>query len=535
MTDSNARGTYAAFIVGLICLLIYLPALRCGFVNVDDPAYVLNNPLVKELNLATVLSMFTHSHLGWWMPLTWISLALDYHFWGENPFGYHLANILLHAVNAALVVLIIDKLIRAERRGMSVQPGYLYPALLITAGLFFGIHPLRVESVAWVSERKDVLNGFFSFAAIYFYLIFAECKEEVAAKKSAGLYYVLALLCFVFSLMAKSVSVVLPLMLLTFDWLPLGRMRRATVRPLILEKVPFLAASALMAFATLFFAFNSQYLVTYEAFPLSQRAAVSGNAIWEYVRMLLLPVGLSPFNIIPDPIPPAYQVKSVLVLVGVVCIFFSRLPPLCKSCLICFLLPLLPVLAFFQNGDQSFADRFTYLPSLPISLLLAHTLHGASGEMTPGKRLILSAAALVTVLLMTGTVRQIAVWNTSESYWNRVIQVEPLAISYKERGRYFHTAGRYDAAVKDFTAAIDSVTPTLKPYAYNLYAFRAESFRAAGRFAEAVQDFSTAIGLNPHPVYYYHRGLALRAMGMSAEAEEDFRRAGPDPGPINWF
>jgi len=536
MISDHYRGYYPAFIAGLICLLIYLPALRCGFVNVDDPDYVLNNPLIRNLDPATLVSVFTRSHLGWWMPLTWISLAIDYRIWGVNPLGYHLTNILLHAVNVVLVVLIAD---RVARRcwDSPVQSGRSYALLLIFAGLFFGIHPLRVESVAWVSERKDVLNGLFSFGSILFYLLFADAREDSSGRRRAGRFYAASLLCFVLSLMAKSVSVVLPFMLLAFDWFPLGRVGREPFRKILLEKVPFIAAAVMMALFTLFFAFGSQHLVTYEAFPLSQRVAVSGNAIWEYGRMLLLPVGLSPFNVIPDPIPSAYQVKSALVLAGIVCIFFSRVPPLFKSCLICFMLPLLPVLAFFQNGDQSFADRFTYLPSLSISLLLAHTLHGVSesGEMTSGKRLIFPAAALITLLFMIGTVRQIAVWHSTESYWDRVIQVEPLAISYKERGRYFHTAGRYDAAVNDFTAAIDSVTPTLKPYAYNLYAFRAESFRAAGRFAEAVQDFSTAIGLNPHPVYYYHRGLALRAMGKSVEAEEDFRRAGPDPGPINWF
>jgi tetratricopeptide (TPR) repeat protein len=195
------------------------------------------------------------------------------------------------------------------------------------------------------------------------------------------------------------------------------------------------------------------------------------------------------------------------------------------------------VLAFFQNGDQSYADRFTYLPSLAVVLLIAISLYKfleLSASLSV-KRLVFAATAIVVAFFIILTFRQIAVWRTTETYWNRVIEVEPLAISFKERGRYYLLIGRYDAATEDFTSAIGRVTVTLKPYEYNFYAFRAESLRLAGKVADAARDYDTAIGLKPHPAYYYHRGLALRAMGKNSEADEDFRRAGPDPGPINWF
>jgi tetratricopeptide (TPR) repeat protein len=139
------------------------------------------------------------------------------------------------------------------------------------------------------------------------------------------------------------------------------------------------------------------------------------------------------------------------------------------------------------------------------------------------------------MIFMVATYRQQGVWRSPESFWTRIIQVEPLAIIYKERGKYYHSVGRYAEAVEDFTAALGRITPTLKPYEYNFYAFRAESLRASGNLSDAVRDLTAAIALRPLPVYYYHRGLALKSMGRTAEAAEDLRRAGPNPGAIGWI
>ncbi|MBT0666542.1 tetratricopeptide repeat protein [Geobacter pelophilus] len=548
MSQVKEKATLlTALTASLVCLLLYLPVLNYGFINFDDPEYVLNNPVIRHLDLNTLYQSFFQSHVGWWMPLTWLSLAIDYQFWGLNPLGYHLTNIVFHAANTGLVVLIADGLLR-QARGVNGESsnglpeggkysGHYYAAILVFAGLCFGAHPLRVESVAWVTERKDVLNGFFAFSSILFYLHYAKRKDMGITGKQAGRFYALSLLCFVCSLMAKSVSVVLPAMLLVLDWQPLRRMPNRSFRQLILEKWPFFAASVLITLFTFFFAAQSRYLVTYEAFPLSQRIAVSGNAIWEYWRMLLVPVGLSPFNVIPDPIPGSYTLKASLVSLALLGIFFSGKVPRLSACMLCFILPLLPVLAFFQNGDQSYADRFTYLPSLSPAIFLALVLFtgkGVAGKLV-NRRLVIVAAAIVVMIFMVATYRQQGVWRSPESFWTRIIQVEPLAIIYKERGKYYHSEGRYAEAVADFTAALGMITPTLKPYEYNFYAFRGEALRGAGRYEDAVADFATAISMYPHPAYFYHRGLALKSLGRIGEADLDFRRSGPDPGQIAWF
>ena len=216
-----ARNTTTiALAAGLICLLVYLRALSCGFVNLDDPYFILNNEAIRRLDGKLLAWAFGQPGFDLWIPLTWLSLAVDYRFWGLNPLGYHLTNILLHAANTVLVVLIADRLCRirfGEVWGAAGRP-YLYPGMLLLAGLLFGIHPLRVESVAWVTERKDVLNGLLSLGSVLLYLRYVQRKE--AGQGGSGAY-LCSLFLFALSLMAKSVSVVLPAVLLVADWYPL--------------------------------------------------------------------------------------------------------------------------------------------------------------------------------------------------------------------------------------------------------------------------------------------------------------------------
>ena len=532
----NKPATIACLLVALVTFLVFIPALSGDFIIQDDSAYIIANPLIRQLDWHSIGLAFTRAHIGWWMPLTWLSFAVDYHFWGLNPFGYHLVNIILHALNACLVVLIADQLCRERIRGIAepAQTDWHYAGFLVFAGLLFGLHPLRVESVAWVVERKDVLNGLLAFSSIYFYLQYARIKD---CGGRAGGYYFAALLLFAMSLMAKSASVGLSLMLLVLDWFPLGRVGRRGIKPVLLEKLPFFVVSALGAGVALYVARDSSYLVTYEAFPFSQRLVVSGNAIWEYWRMFFLPLGMSPLHVIPDPIPDSYVLKAAVVALLLIAIFCTRRLRWLQATTLCFILPVFPVLGFFQNGDQAFAARFTYLAAVAQTITLAALLFGAAivGEGKALRR----AKVITAVVLLAGSVcvthSLFPVWRNTESYWTRIIQIEPLAINYKERGRHYFTNGRYEAAVDDFSAALEKVTETLKPYEYNLYGYRGEALRMAGRYEEAVRDFTAAIAGLPHPAYFYHRGLALKSLGRFTEAEQDFRRSGPNPGQISWY
>jgi len=528
--NSKKSLLITAVAVSLLTFIVYIGSFSGDFINYDDKAYLFENLVIRQIDLSSIITMFSSSHVGWWMPLTWLSFAIDYKIWGLNPFGFHLTNTFIHAANTALVVLIAARVIRMRYPADGNKTDLLICAAF--AGLLWGLHPLRVESVAWIAERKDVLNGFFALLSIYFYFAAHNPQPEARTPRNSALFSVLF---FYLSLGAKSVSAILPFILLAIDIYPLKRLDMVSFRQRVTEKAPYLVGSAVVVITTFVSAARSNYLVNYEVFPLSQRLAVSGNAIIEYLRLFLFPSSLSPLNVIPDPIPSSYTVKATLALLLIAAVLFSRRGWL-QSCLLCFLLPFLPVLAFFQNGDQAFADHFTYLPAVAPSIAAALLLLLSFERMNGSGRAIFLAGVLLLLGVYTIlSIRMFSVWRSTETFWTRVIELQPIAINFKERGRNYHLDGRYIEAVADFSAAIERIPETLKPYSYNFFAFRAESLRGAGRYSEAVQDFDTAIAMLPHPVYFHHRGLALKSMGREAEAEKDFSVGGDVTTPVVWF
>jgi protein O-mannosyl-transferase len=535
-----ARNTTTiALTAGLICLLVYLRALSCGFVNLDDPYFILNNEAIRHLDGRLLAWAFGPPGFDLWIPLTWLSLAVDYRVWGLNPLGYHLTNILLHAANTALVVLIADRLCRdrcGEAEGSAGRP-HLHAAMLLLAGLLFGIHPLRVESVAWVTERKDVLNGLFSLGSVLLYLCYVQRRERGQGGTGA---YLFSLLLFALSLMAKSVSVVLPAMLLVADWYPLRRLRKGKTAAVLREKVPFLALSTAITVVTVAFAARNQLLTTLSELSFGQRLLVAGNALFEYVRLELYPVGISPYYVLPAGMPASFAVKTAAVVAIACCVAAAaRRRPGLAAAWLCFLLPLLPVLGFMQNGEQALAARYSYLPSVAPAITVAALVVAAYRRIAAAgpRPLTHGVVALVAAVLLfyAGmTMRLIDVWHDTGTLWSRVIDVGPLGRAYADRGVFYLSTGKSGAAVDDFSAALRIAAAAGMP-THNLLAFRGVALEDTGRFEEAIGDLTAAIGVLPHPTYYHHRGLALRGVGRAREAAEDFALAGPNPPPIDWF
>ncbi len=537
-TEGQTPVRLGALAVGFLVVLLYLPALGNGFVNWDDDVYVTSNPQVRSIAPSSLLRAFTHIHAasGNWHPLTMVSHAADYAIWGLRPFGHHLTSILLHGFNAALVVLLAVRLLRARGRARSRQ-GMLVAGLV--AGLLFGLHPLHVESVAWVSERKDLLAALFYLLGVLSYMRYAEHAAGVVGL-GKDQRYLTTLLCFVLALLSKPMALSFPFVLLIIDWYPLDRLKSAGVRRILVEKIPFLLLDLGLAAVTVLAQRASGAFRPLAEATLGTRALVATRAAAFYLAKTVLPTGLLPFYSYPAHasfwswefgVPVAVMTAAVL---G--CLATAKKHPVSAAVLACYGVVLLPVLGIVQIGPQAMADRYTYLPSVSLVALVGAGAgflwdrHAVDSHRW--KRVIAATAALLLLgLLSWQSVRQMGVWRNSETLWSRVLRYEPWNTeAHNNRASYYYDRGEYEKALADYDAAL-SVQPLLgsahatkRRSAY--FNDRAITYVRLGRYAEALADESEAIGLRPTDAsYYFNRGNIHFLTGHYPEARDDLDRA----------
>jgi hypothetical protein len=549
----HIRVSVVALIASFVCLGVYFQSIFFDFVNWDDPFYIIDNPGIRILDWQFVTEAFVTSYMGWWMPLTWISFAVDFRFWGLNPFGYHLNNVLLHAINTGLVVLLADGLLRGfedseNGRGIILRnavdgkrPHLLYSMTLLLAGLLWGLHPLRVESVAWVTERKDVLNGLFTLMSIHCYLRYVQMKSEQQNKKNAQRYYMYSLLLLLFSLMSKPVSVMVPAMLLVIDWYPLGRFRRETFSALLVEKIPFVFLVLIISCTTILLAAGNRILVPFDRLTLFKRFILAGNSLFEYCLMSFYPIDIVHIYLLPWPFPVSYALKSFgIALFSIICVWQWRKKAWLPATWITFVLPLIPILGFFQNGSQSHAARFTYIPAVLPSICAAAIISVVYRRFFEPQNRNVSISCVFffiapIVIYSVISFDLIASWKNSETLWSRTIALNPVGRAFYMRADYFLEKGRYPEAAEDLKKSIEIGLKAGFTETYNLNALRGSALARAGNYQEAVDEFTQAIKIMPRPNYFFHRGNALKALGDIRGAEDDFLRAGSSVGPIEWI
>ncbi len=474
----------------------FLPVLRNGFIDDwDDGANFSTNPHIRGFSSSNLRWMLAAIHSGHYHPLTWLSIALDHALWGLDPRGYHLTSLLLHCANVVLFYFIARRLF-AEARPEAGEADLETASAL--AALLFGLHPLRVESVAWASERRDVLSGFFYLAALLFWL-----RREGAA----------ALACYAASLLSKAMGVTLPFALLILERWPL-RERRGWK-----EKAPFFALAAVAALVGFAAEIPNGAARALDALPLSVRLGSAAYGLVFYLEKTVWPSRLVPIYGMPTDLRaywPAFVASGVLAAAAACGVFLMRRRrPGLAAASAYYALTLAPVLGLSHFGPQLVADRYSYLACLPLALL------GAAPLTVRGARRLLPAAAALCLALGALTWRQARTWRDSGTFWSHAAAADPGCwIARLYLGNHALAKRDYAGAERLYREAIE-IDPLYAAAYGNLGAVLLQEKRPEA----ALSAFARAQELSPdHPGIHGNMAAALRAEGKVHEAAREARR-----------
>ncbi|MCX6251724.1 MAG: tetratricopeptide repeat protein [Bacteroidetes bacterium] len=481
----------------LLTLIVYFPSLTNGITNWDDNKYI-DNPYVKDLSLAGIVKIFSVYVLGNYHPLTLLSLGIDRLIGGGNPFIFHFTNLLLHLFNTFLVFLLVKRLTQNN-------------LLAILTFMLFGIHTLHVESVAWVSERKDVLYSFFFLVSLIFYTKYVSGRKTV--------YYGLSLLLFFLSLLSKGQAVILVAILPFIDYLK-GRKWLST--KVLSEKIPFLLLSLIFGWVA-FRAQQSASALHFEYYTLPERFAFAFFGFAQYLIKSIAPVCLSAFYPYPQRllngcIPLSYWLFIIPLPVYLIGSYFLvKRSKIYAFGLSMFLLNLLPVLQIIPFGGAIIADRYFYIPSIGLLLCFAF------GLLEIRNTKIRYALVISFILIFSSlSFSRCMVWKDSLTLWDDAISKYDYAkVAYSNRGIVYGNLGQWDKAIADFSRAIELDNKYLEPH-YN----RGLAYCYFRKWDKATADFSQTIGIDPEfAPAYSNRGYTYNNLGQWDKSIADCSKA----------
>ena len=550
VSDKASRKTSSVQVVAIVAvsifiltILVYTPALKNDFVW-DDGIYVCENTKNLSFNVQSLYWMFTSFHAGNWHPLTWLSHAIDYTFWGLEPLGHHLTSIMFHGLNALLVFILVLRLVSGIKPVNEVPSASKIPSSIprrslvmacITA-LLFGLHPLQVESVAWVSQRKNLLCNFFVLLSILSYLSYASS----VVKRHRRIWFTACLFLFIFALMSKPMAVTLPAILLLLDIYPLKRMSLYPAETgkklsVFLEKIPFFALSIASGIITILAQHSGEAIKSLEQISTSARLLNGLKSLIFYLGKIILPVKLVPLYPFPAYIhwlDLQYLLSGILVLaITGFCLWFVKQGNfLFFTAWLYYLITLLPVIGVIQVGGQSAADRYTYLPSISIFLLIGA---GASWIFCrpalikhrgmPGGLVL----AFICICIFMGqlTVKQIRIWNNPEVCWEYVIRSFPFPkshpLAHNNLGNAYAKKGELDKAISEYKRAI-----ARRPWYAKAYNNLGRACLNKGMFDAAISAYKKALTINPnYASAHYNLGSVYAKKGMLDETISACRKA----------
>jgi len=550
-----------AVALALITFAVYWPVARHDFLNYDDTQYVTENSRVLSgLSWDNVRWAFGTFHASNWHPITWLSHMLDVELFGVRPMGHHLVNLLLHVINSVLLLLVLKRMTQA-----------LWPSAFVAA--LFALHPLHVESVAWVSERKDVLSAFFFLLTLAAYAGYVSRLNAPAAGRQGAAwgYYTLAVLCFALGLMSKPMLVTLPFVLLLLDFWPLGRTafedsylglttgrRLPALRRLLLEKVVFLALSIFSCVLTYQAQARGGAVTALEALPLSMRLENAVVAYFDYLVNMFWPTKLAVFYPHPEAWPSGRVALAALILVAVTALTLwkARRRPYLTVGWLWYLGMLVPVIGVVQVGLQYMADRYTYLPLVGIAIMVAWGLAEAADRLHCRPVIACAGAVAMLCALASVTRLQTLFWSDSETlFWRAIkvtsdnyiahhnialaqakqfrlksaiahfetaIQIKPdFAKAHNNLGYTLHSIGRHQEAVAAYREAL-RLDPRMAPAHNNL----ANAYFQAGQSDLALHHYEQALAAKPdYAEAHYDLGVLFAAAGRFDEAEHHYAEA----------
>jgi Tfp pilus assembly protein PilF len=464
-------------------LLVFWQVRNHDFLNFDDNLYVTQNPHVRAgLTADGIAWAFKDSSTGTWHPLTWLSLMLDSQLYGINPGAFHLTGLFFHVVNALLVFLVFFRM-----TGARLRSGFV--------AALFALHPLHVESVSWIAERKDVLSTFFWLLTMWTYIRYVE--------KPGIFRYAFMLLFFVLGLLAKPMLVTLPFVLLLVDYWPLCRIQKNSslrISRLVLEKIPLIALAGISSGLTFFYQRASGAMSSSEILTFSRRAANSTVSYVDYIDKMFWPVNLSVFYPFPVTIPVWKLTASLLFLVcmSFIVIRQARRAPWFPVGWFWYLGTLVPVIGLVQVGAQAQADRYTYVPLIGLFVVIAWGLP----DLLPRRWISERYARAVLPILVIGffsflifiSRSQAQYWQNSVTLFEHALDVTTdNAVAHDQLGIVLCGEGKTEEGVTNFNEAL-RINPAFTDAHINL----GNALVTQGKIQEAISHYTFALNIYPN-------------------------------------
>lgn len=484
--SQTVSGKKYWLIISLICavtLLTYWQVFSNGFISYDDPVYVTGNSAISNgITPASVAWAFSSTHAANWHPLTWLSHMLDMSLFHLNPAGHHFTSLLLHLCNSILLALLLRRMTGAAAESLAVA-------------FLFAVHPLQVESVAWVAERKNILSTLFLLLTLISY--------HVYVKKPSFHRYLLALLTFAGGLMAKPMLVTVPILLLLLDIWPLKRYAisagalTAPLRHLLLEKVPFLLLSAISSFITLYVQKNGGAFNELGAEPFIVNFANGVIAYAVYLVKMVCPIDLAPlypFDKVLITFPRTIAAALFLLAVTALVVKGARLRPYLAFGWLWYLVTLIPVIGILPFGAQSMADRYTYVSLIGIFVMIIYSAGELAKKMRYGRNILSVGAFVIAVALISATRHQIPVWHDSKSLY-----LHALSVTSNNWMMHFCMASelriehKHEEAIYHLEESI-RIKPDYPPSHCNLGII----YLGMGDYNRAIESLSKAVRINPN-------------------------------------